>query len=452
MTLGLFAAAAVLALVPSRLAILPLVGAAVLAVGGGEVATLAGVWTAALAAGLLLLGRPPRALAVPLVGAGAVLIAGTVTNAAVVGPAWVVGTAAAVLSRRGAAERRWGLGALAADVPVLAAIGWTALEAGFVSWPATLSVGASALLLGAAAAKAVAAAGADDRAPEGGLLVVRAQAVVGVVLAVGGGTFSSVPEEGIAVAAALLGALAVAAGGALALRDGTSDVLVELGLFGAVLGGSALGWEPAGWTWGALAAGTLTHWSRVRVSAPAGRWAWLEGLVTRGGGLGSPFLPVGAALFVGAVGAGGLTGGAVAALAVGGLGVRAASARGHPGRGAIPSVRARARALALTAALAAALWAPLLSLPRPPGGEATIWPPAWGLVALLMGAAAGARFPERFGPRQGERPASDLPRLRLPAGRPPAAVTSSSVLLGGLGLAAAGAVAIWTVGLLRGFL
>lgn len=450
MTLVLFVAAALLALLPTRLAVVPLVGAAVLAVGQGEVAALAGVWTAALAAGLLLLGRPPRALAVPLLGASAVLVAGTVTNAAVVGPVWIVGTGAAVLSGRGAADRRWGLGVLVADLPFLVAIGWTALDAGFVSWPGTLSPTASGLLVGAAALKGLAAVGADDRAPETGLLVVRAQAVVAAVLAMGGGPSGAVPEEGVAVAAVLLGALGVAAGGGLALREGTSDVLVELGLFGAALGGSALGWEPSGWAWGALAAGTLTHWLRVRVSAPAGRWAWLEGLVARGGGLGSPFLPVGVALFVGAVGAGGLTGGAVAALAVGGLGARAAAVRGHPGRGAVPFTRARAGALA--AAGAAALWAPLLALPRPPGGEATMWPPVWALAVVGLGAALGARHADRLGPRRAERPALSLPRIPLPAGRLADAVASRRVLLAGLGLAGAGAVAIWTLGLLRGFL
>lgn len=442
MTAALLVAGAVLALVGTRLTLLPLVAGAAAGLGGGMAPV--GVWTAALAAGLVGLGRPTRSLAVPLVGAVGVLLAATATNAAVVLPAWSVGTAAAVLSAPGGRRgRRWGQGLLVADLPVVAAVVWTALGEGFVSWPGTLDGPGAGLLLGAAALRVPLSGGPDGGPAEPGLLVVRTQAVaLGVVALSGQG-----PDPATAMVG--LGALAVGLG-ALAARDEVADVVQEAGLVGIALGGSALGWEPSGWVWGALAAGTLNHWSRVRVSAPGGRWAWLEGLVVRGGGLGAPLLVAGGALVAGAATRGGALAGVVLVGVIGGLGVRQARARRRPGTGSFPSP---ARAVLLVMALAAGVWGPLLALPRPPAGGSSVWPPAWAVGVLAVGVLAGALTSDRLGPARARPGAGVALELRLP--RVPFSQAAARVkggIRGGLAVLGAGAVGVWILGFLRGFL
>src|SRR5205807_1796199 len=64
--------------------------------------------TAAMAAFLIGSGIPPRRVAIPAIGAAAVIAAGAAGNAAIVLALWTVGTAAAVESRpRGQQGGRW---------------------------------------------------------------------------------------------------------------------------------------------------------------------------------------------------------------------------------------------------------------------------------------------------------------------------------------------------------
>src|SRR5207248_10212062 len=116
-------------------------------------------------------------------------------------------------------------------------------------------------------------------------------------------------------------------------------------------------------------------------------------LVIRGGGLGLPFIPVVAAELEGSRRGPAWLAALLAAAFAAGL---AGRIRGL-GRVRIAGPRTwwtRAPLAFVAAATLAGLWAPMLALPRPPGGMHIDWPPVWGVVIVAGAAAGGAFYPQ----------------------------------------------------------
>lgn len=444
MTLVLLAASALIAASGTHLAIAGFVAAACVGAATGGTMAPAAAWTAAMAAGLVLLGVPPRRLAVPVLGAAAALAAGSAGNAATVLTAWIVGTGAAVVLRADeSGGRGWAFGLLLSDVLVGGAVAHTVVAGGLARWPGGIDSVGAALLLAAALARVPLAAGTPG-AREAGLLIVRAQIVVLATMGLGAAT------RDVLLAAAVAGAGSFAAGG-LASDDALRDGAQEAGLVVLALAAAGLGWRPGGWVWGALAGGTLIHYLRLsdRGVEPLNVQARAQ---LSGGGIGLPFLPAVTALGSAAVAQRDWVAGPVVAALAAGLASRARfgslpeRARRHRTSRVHWWPRARTGAV-LALASAAALWAPLLALPRPPGAEPSPWPPVWAVLVVAAAGAGGLWVPGLAPAREPRRP----PRpggIRFLAGKdvPPAAL---AVTLGALVLGAAG---LWIVGWLRGFL
>ncbi|MEX0874954.1 MAG: hypothetical protein WD646_06700 [Actinomycetota bacterium] len=439
---GLGAAAAALG---SRVAAVLFVGAAV-AGAMGSLLPAAATWTGALAAGLVRPGVSPRRLALPALGAAAVLAAASSTNSAAVLGLWVLGTGTAFLSRgQDPRSRRWALLLCVADLPLAAAVVGGAADAGFESWPQGLGTIGSVGLLAAAALRAPLVPGAGGASMEAGLLVVRAQAVTLVLIAAGTGS------RGFAEAMVAVGAAGFLCGG-LVGKDSTRDGIQEISLVALASASSFLGWTPGGWEWGALAAGTLIH--LLRVSAGRGSAGALGAGMLRGAGLGLPFLPVVVAQLEGLLGEREWVAAVVALGLLGGLAARARTSTSieEPAGGKSGAMNRLLRGGWVALAGAASLWAATLALPSSLGGDAASWPPVWavGIVAGL--GAIGARFPNlaprRAGSREPVRSLPSVPRLVDVLDR----IAVSRVLeiaLVCLLLAAAG---LWVAGLVRGFL
>lgn len=445
MTFLLLSLAGIGAALGTRACAVPLIAAAVLGAMGNTVPAVA-AWAAATAVGLLLLGATPRRLAVPVLGVTAALASASPRNAGVVLALWVVATGAAVLTRPDGPEgRRWALTVCLADLPFYAAVAWTALAVGFEGWPGQLPTGGVALLLFSAALRAPLASGPSDEAPESGLLTVRTQAIVSVVLALGAQNV----DPGLVVTAVLAGAVAFAFGG-VARRAATRDVVQEVGLLAVVVGAARLGWGPTGWEWGVLAAGTLIHYLRLRVGADSlGR---LAGALVAGGGIGLPLLPVVVAALEGSTAAPGWRGTIVMAGLVAGL---AARTLGHSVAEARRASRTEvvARGIAVGACVAAGLWAPLLTLQRSSLVEQISWPPLWASLVLVAAAIAGGGRGDLVPDRLPDRPPEPESRWwRLREVRVAERVASDGVLVGTVVLLATLAVGMWAFGVVRGFL
>ena len=453
MTLLLFAAGAAAAALGTRLAALAFVGAAVTAARSPDL-VIVGTWTAALAAGWLLLTRSDiRRLAIPALGAAAVLAAGTAPNGAVVGALWVIATAAAVIARgTSPAAGRWAAALLIGDVGVLAAIA-TTVPNGFEGWPSTLGAEGTIVLLVVAAIRVPLASGADDREPLAGLLIVRTQCAVLLSFVVAAGT------SGVRHAVALVAAAAFASA-PYVFRRATADSVQELAVFALALAVGALGWGPQGWAWSALAAGTLMHY--LRFSVGRGVASGYAQALGRTAAIGLPWLPVVLALLEGSLRSRGLPAAAVAAGLLGGLAARAraigpALAHGRP-RGPVP-VLDEVRAWTVVAlVVAAALWAPVFTLPPSVGGTRVGWPPAWAVAVVALAVVAAGTFLRLLGTPSLVGSARPQP-VQV---RPPSAVISAAGrldvlapqlrLLIGVGALGAGAAALWLVGVARGFL
>jgi hypothetical protein len=457
MTVLLFAVGGLLAGLGTRLCALAFVAAAVFGARQPQplLAALT-TWTAATAAGWVLLDeRSPRALAVPLLGAAAVLAAAGAPNGAVVLALWAIGTIAAVLSRGDVASgARWALGLVAGDVVFAIAVATTAGR-GFEGWPATLKLpGAIAMLAAAAVRTPLVAGPPDDTGSKDGhpvrsfaaCLILRAQIVMLIGLAI-----AAAGDLTTMRVLVVLGALAFA-GAVIAGSRATVDGMQEIGAVAMVAGGAALGWLPAGWAWGALAAGTLIHHLRFTVdSRPAGR---IADAIGRGGGIGLPFLPVSVALLEGAFAASTDLAIVVALAVLIGLAgrTRIAPTRRDPSRELDP-VRAWAP---VVAAFAASVIAPALSLPRPPGGGSAPWPGAWAAALIAIAAVIGSQIPGLSTERAADGDVSNGVAVFRRAATERFAVldviATDVVLWAGLTSVAAAGVVLWLIGLGRGFL
>jgi hypothetical protein len=439
------------AAVGTRLAALGFIAAAaVAATDRGPAASIA-TWSAALAAGWVLLDAGPvRRLALPALGVAAVVVAGAAPNGAVVAGLWIVASAAAAVSA-GAFEdpkaSRWALSIAGADLALVAALAIAANQS-FEGWPLNLSWLQALLLLVAAVARAPLAAGPSASTSLPGLLIVRAQVVVLTVAAL----VSADPW--LAETAIVIGAVGFIAA-PWHRRAEVTDVVQELALVGMAAGAHRLGWTTQGWVWGALAAGTLTHYLRFMVGrGTAGRWA---DPILRAGGLGLPFLPVIAALLEGVLE---VRGWPAALLGTGlllGLGGRVARPSPRPvrrRRSVLDEIRSVG---AVGLAVAGGLWGTALSLPSPPAGSAIGWPPPWAPVMVLAAAALGSQLSTVVSPRRGAIPASPsqlVARLRALGDRLEAVDVPGGpkLLIGALGFLALASAGIWIVGLTRGFL
>lgn len=418
------------------------VAAAVVGAMGGVFPAVA-TWTAALAAALAALGRPPRRLALPALGVAAALGAASARNTAAVLALWVLATATAVLARGpGAAATRWAITLCVADLPLAGAVFWTALRIGFEGWPHRLDEIGLALLLVAVALRAPLASGPEER-PEAGLLAVRAQTAVLIALAV---TTRGADRETL-IATSVLGAVGFAVGG-LFRRPATSDAVQELSLVAVAAAGARLGWVPDGWEWAALAAGTLMH--SLRFSAGATAPGRVAGVLLRGAGVGLPFFPVVVAVLEGAAGASGWEGVVVAVTLIGGLWARAATGlRVSEPAEANPRGGNDIRVIALLVlVIVAALWAPVFSFQEAPVVDAIDWPPVWMVGAIVLCAAIGLWLPRAEQRYAGQAmPGAGVPELRAP-GR---WAGERSVVLA-LAATGGGAAALWVIGVIRGFL
>jgi hypothetical protein len=427
----------------TRLCALGFVAAAVLGARIEQpVVAAMSTWTAATAAGWVLLDDgSPRRIAAPVLGAAAVLAAAGSPNGAVVLGLWVLGTASVVLTRPPTpAGSRWALGLFAGDVILAAAIATTA-HRGFEGWPATLRLPGAIAVLAAATLRMPLAAGPAGGPSAPALFVVRAQTVLLLGLA------SAAADRPMLEGLVALGAVAFAAATTSPRRE-TVDAAQEMALAAMAIGGTALGWVPGGWVWGALAAGTLIHHLRFTLGRPpAGA---LVDAVGRAAGLGLPFLPVLLALLEGALRVSGWLRLVVLFGALGGL-------AGRSWLAVVPVRRTAARvdvvrSLApLALVLVASVYAPVLSLPRPPGGGAALWPGALPALAILVVGAAGSqlRHVVTSAPDRADR--TPFRALALPTARVDA-LAKDAVLLAGLGLLGAAAVGSWLLGLARGFL
>jgi hypothetical protein len=462
-----YGAAAILAAAGTRAAAAIFAAAAVLAAvlsTGTQPAAAAIAWTAAMAAGLIWAGVPPRRLAVPAIGAAAAIAAGGAGNASIVLALWTLGTGVAVLSRpTGPEGSRWAFGLLQADLLLAATVVYTALTYGFAAWPHRLgNVGTVALLVSAFAR--VPAVGWPEERSELGLLLVRAQAVVLATVAV-----RAAGHEVLVVAVVV--AAAVFAAGPLARRVAVGDAMQEFALVVLALSVSALGWGAAGWVWGALAGGTLMHHLRLMGWDTDERSALARAIV-RGGGIGLPLLPAVSAVITAVlprpgplrvVVVAGLAAGLAARVAPLPAKVQAEVEGAGGGRPFETSARRNARRNAngvngwswglLAAAASAALIAPAVALPRPPGGEPIPWPPVWAAAFVAAGALAGVIVPG-LGPaaesRAERRPftvpgAAEAIRLLDPPG-------GTAALVGLLAVFAVLAAGILVLGWVRGFL
>ena len=456
MIVALFAAGGLLAGLGTRLSAAAFVAAAVFGARQPQpVLAALCTWTAATAAGWVLLDRrSPRVLAVPCLGAAAVLAAAGSPNGAVVLALWVLGTISAVVSVGAlTSARRWALGLAAGDVIFAVAIATTAGR-GFEGWPATLKVpGAFAMLVGAVLRAPLAGGPSERRRPAGSevcaspaLLIIRAQTVmlIGLVIAGAGRT----PLRAIVV----LGAIAFAAATVASARS-TLDTVQELGLVAMAVAGAGLGWVPAGWTWGALAAGTLIHHLRFTVEIrPAGSVAEA---IARGGGIGLPFLPVAAALLEGAFSASSRLASVVLVGVLLGFAGRASAASVGERRSSAPIDHVRAWG-PIALAAAAAVAAPLLWLPQPPGGGDAPWPGAWAAAAVAVAAVAGSQLGGVVAPPTDDaRPPRRVDVVRRTASDRLAVldtIASDVVLWAAFAAVGAAGVVLWLIGLGRGFL
>ena len=435
----------------TRLAAAGFIAAAALAATGrGPEASIA-TWSASLAAGWVLLEVGPlRRLALPAVGVTAVVAAGAAPNGAVVLALWVVATSAAVVSSDALGDpkaSRWALAIAASDLCLVAALAISAGE-GFEGWPTNLRWPQALLLLVAAAVRVPLAAGPAPSSSLCGLLVVRAQVVVLTLAALASA------DAWLAEMALVMGAVAFVAA-PWHRRAEVTDVVQELALVGMAAAAQRLGWTTQGWVWGALGAGTLIHHLRFMVGrGTAGRWA---DPILRAGGLGLPFLPVVVALLEGALEVRGWPAALLGPSLLLGLGTRVR-------RPAPRSVRRRRSALdqargfaAVGLAVGGGLWGTTLSLPRPPAGSAIGWPPPWVGVIVLIAAAVGSQLSSVVTSRRaiavvapsalrafGDRVERLVERGVVPWG--------PRILLGVLAFLALASVAIWIVGLTRGFL
>ena len=456
MTVGLFGLGALIAAAGTRVAGFAFLGAAVLGANGRTLPALV-TWTSAMAAGLVFARGAPRRLAIPALGALAAVGAGSARNTAVVLGLWVIATGTAVLSRgKGREADRWAQTLCAADLPVVIAVVWTAFNAGFEGWPQQLDPIGVVLLLLAAVVRAPLISGPDASRPEPGLLAVRTQTIVLLVLAVG-----SSSGQDLLSAAAVLGVLGFLVGGT-ASRPATRDGIQELALVAVVLAVGRAGWGPAAWEWGALAAGTLIHNLRLRLES--GGTGPLARVLHRGGGLGLPLLPVVLVGLEGATGAGGWVGAVVMLGLVGGLAARATSfPRGDlPASGRVddhhpvwePSVVGGI----VAGCVIGGLWAPVLTMPEGSAGEGIGWPPLWAAFAVVIagaGAAVVLRADGRrawFVPGDGPGDRPGWHPVAVPEMRVPARLADTRLLLASTGVLAVVALGLWVVGLLRGFL
>lgn len=447
MTVALVAVGGVAAALGTRLCALAFIASAVLAARNpAPVLAAIGTWTCALLAGWALLGpHAPTRIAVPAFGAAAVLSAAAAPNVAVVLGLWALGTVAAFVTRAPSIRgRRWAALLCTSDVLIAAALASTASD-GFQGWPFTLRLPGVCLLLAAAVVRAPLAAGSDDETSMPALVVVRLQAVLLVAYAVA----SSTPNmlRAVVVAAAIGFLLAAAA-----RRPDVVDVSQELALAAMALATTRLGWQPSGWLWGALAAGTLMHQLRFSL-ADARAAAYVEAL-RRAAGLGLAFLPVVVAQLEASFRSGDWTSAVVLLGVAGGLAGRSRIVLTD-----VPPARTRGVAqatfawLPLAAATTAAMWAPLLALPRPPAGQAVAWPDPWALAIVVTAVIVGLRaspMAEAL-PREAVRSVRMPDRLRAAIGVVDGVATDRAIWTG-FALVVATAIALWTMGLVRGFL
>lgn len=447
-TLLAFLVAATLASLGTRAAGGVFVLAAVAAAWTGGTTATTATWTAALAAGLGLAGASPRRLAVPAVGATAALAAGAAGNAATVAGMWMLGTAAAVLSRPQSDDgQRWAFGLLQADLLVVGAVVFTAVDSGFSAWPLRLGDVGAGLLFVSAAVRIPAMAGPSG-ATVPGLLIVRTQVFVLLATAV------RASSNGMLVAVLAAGAAVFAAGG-LATLPRLRDAAQEAGLVAAALAVAGLGWKPAGWAWGAMAGGVLTHQLRLMAGrTPAGSFARA---IAWGGGVGLPLLPVVGALLTASVTHRGWAPPlVVAGLAAGMAGRAWGSASPHEAEGALEGFGASATlrtAVVASASVAVGLAAVLLTLPARVAGDAFAWPAPSTAALVIVAALAGVGFPGLAPPVRAARVRRPvrIPGLQRAARvlDPPAGAVAIVGLLGVLAAASAGVLA---VGWARGFL
>ncbi len=451
MTIVLLGLGAIACAAGTRAALVLFAGAAVAGALDDLLPALS-VWTASMLAGLVL--RPSQAarrLALPALGAGAVLVAASSSNAAAVMGLWVVGTAVVCFGRGHAPEsRRWALTVCLADIPLAGAVIYNAVDAGFEAWPPGSTSAAAIAMLVSAALRLPLAAGSDDGNEETALVVVRTQAAALILVGLSsGGLGIAQGVVGVASATFILGGLA----GRAATRDGAQ----ELSLLAMAAAGSVLGWTPDGWTWGVLAAGTLIH--NLRVNSRDSQPNVLVAGVLGGAGLGLPFLPVVAALLEGSLRAGSWYGAMTTLACLLGLALRArreavgdASSKGRKGRD--PAGILRFSWLAL--AVAAGLTGVVLALPRPPAGDVLSWPPLWAAAVVGVCGLIGSRF-SRFAPRTQDRPGGrEVPvRAWRPFARvvaPLERVARTRALEASLALLVVTGGVLWAAGILRGFL
>jgi hypothetical protein len=450
-TIVLLGLGALASAVGTRAALLLFVGAAVAGAMDDFFPALS-VWTASMLAGLLLRpGLAARRLALPALGAGAVLVAASSSNAAAVVGLWVVGTAVVCFGRGQATEsRRWALLVCLADIPLAGAVIYNAVDSGFEAWPPVSGSAAAIAMLVSAGLRLPLTAGSDDENEETALVVVRTQTAALILVGLSsGGLGLAEGVVGVAAAAFLMAGLA----GSPARRDGAQ----ELSLVALAAAGSVLGWTPEGWVWGALAAGTLIH--HLRVSSEDARPNVLVAGVLNGAGFGLPFLPVVAALLEGSLRAGSWYGAVTAIACLLGLALRArpeaeedAATKRRKGRDLAGILRFSWLALTVLAGLAAFV----LALPRPPAGDVLSWPPLWAAAVIGACGLVGARFP-RFAPRSQGRPGG--PAVAIQAWRPvPRAVSvlervaQTRALEASLVLLVLTGIVLWAAGILRGFL
>lgn len=451
----------------TRLAVVAFLGAAVAATVAPGVAgssaqisgpfEAVGTWTAALAAALVLLQRGSiRHLALPALGAGAVLAAASVPNAAVVLGLWTLGTAAAVLSAGSGDEgRRWAALLCCLDLLLLAGVASTATRS-FQGWPMTISELGTVLLLMSAALRIPLVASPSEARWPSGLLIVRTQVAVLVSAAVfGAGT--TVAESALVIAG-LMFATAPWSG-----RPRHADGVQELCLFAMTAAAGQLGWISPGWTWGALAAGTLTYNLRLMVGrGTAGQWA---GTLSRSAGFGLASLPVTAALLEGVTPRRGWLAALLLFALLAGVAGRArlpadspvARARGRrqPAGSGDPSWDAVRGIVVVAAAAAASVCGALLWLPAPPAGGPIGWPPLWAVGAVMLAGGAGAFVPALVpgrAPKLAPPGGGLIAELLAKLGRLAVPVPGRRLVWALLALVTLGAAAAWIAGLARGFL
>jgi len=444
MTLVVFGLGALLCAAGTRLAAVAFGASAVLAAVQPGPASPAVVGTAVMAAALISSGVMPRRVAVPALGAAAAIAAGAAGNAAIVLALWTLGTAAAVSSRaHGRDGSRWAFALLQSDLLLAATVVYTGLTFGFASWPHRLgTVGAGVLLVSALVR--VPAVGWPDEHPELGLLLVRAQSIVLMSVAVRAAGHDVL----IAAAAAGAGLFALAV---LARRDSVRDAVQEAGLVLLTLAATGLGWEPTGWTWGAVLGGTLTHQLRL-TGRGRDEVSSLARAMERSGGIGLPLLPaVGAAAMSVLQRPGPLRVLILLALTGGLAGRTLSPAPELPAtRGTSPR---RWGEVVIAASGVASLVAAAVALPRPPGGNSLPWPSIGAAGFVVFAAIVGGALP-------GLAPAAE-PSGTSPVVSPPVVDRltglfdppgGSTVLIGLLCVLGALGVGILVLGWLRGFL